>query len=96
MNAESATWLTAMDSSTTMLHPDYGPSGNPRRPYGIPWTIVTARTRFTALRFLYASQSDRRPYPLTASTPIEGGSDRHALMVDPYKSATSAPCPPAG
>ncbi len=92
IDANSETWLASIDSATTLLHPDYGPSGNPRRPYGIPWTIVPARTRFTSIRFAYASESDRRPYPLSATTPIEGGSDRHALMVDPYKSASSPAC----
>ncbi|MGD0054557.1 MAG: hypothetical protein ABSC34_03865 [Acidimicrobiales bacterium] len=92
VDANSAAWLAAMDSSTTYLHPDYGPSGNPRQPYGIPWTIVGARTVFTAVRFQYASESYRGPYPLTARTPIEGGSDRHALMVDPYRTATSPAC----
>ncbi len=65
---------------------------NPRAPYGIPWTVVRKATVFTHVTFQYASESNRRPYPLTASTPIEGGSDRHALMVDPYRSASSAPC----
>jgi hypothetical protein len=92
VNANSATWLAAMDSSSTFLHPDYGPSGNPRAPYGIPWQIVPPRTPFTHVTFLYASESYRGPYPLTARTPIEGGSDRHALMVDPRKSATSPAC----
>ena len=92
VNADSATWLASMDSSSTDLHPDYGPSGNPKQPYGIPWIIVPARTTFTPIKFLYASESDRRPYPLTASTPIEGGSDRHAIMVDEYKSAHSPAC----
>jgi hypothetical protein len=92
VDANSATWLASMDSSSTNLHPDYGPSGNPRQPYGIPWTIVRRATPFTRLTFQYASESDRRPYPLTASTHVEGGSDRHALMVDPYKSSSSAAC----
>ena len=92
VNANSATWLAAMNSASTDLHPDYGPSGNPRQPYGIPWVVVSARTKFTSIKFLYASESDRRPYPLTAATPVEGGSDRHALMVDPYKSARSPAC----
>ena len=92
VNANSATWLASMDSASTDLHPDYGPSGNPRQPYGIPWVVVSARTKFTSIKFLYASESDRRPYPLTAATPVEGGSDRHALMVDPYKSARSPAC----
>src|ERR1700722_1370976 len=92
VDPNSATWLASMSSSSTNLHPDYGPSGNPRAPYGIPWTVVRKATVFTHVTFQYASESNRRPYPLTASTPIEGGSDRHALMVDPYRSATSAPC----
>jgi hypothetical protein len=92
VNTNSATWLAAMDSSSTDLHPDYGPSGNAAQPYGIPWTIVAASTKFTHISFQYASESYRGLYPLTASTPIEGGSDRHALMVDPYRSATSPAC----
>jgi hypothetical protein len=92
LDVNSATWLASMSSATTYLHPDYGPSGNPRAPYGIPWTVVRKNTVFTHVTFDYASESNRRPYPLTASTPIEGGSDRHALMVDPYRSASSAPC----
>jgi hypothetical protein len=92
VDANSATWLASMSSSSTNLHPDYGPSGNPRAPYGIPWTVVRKATVFTHVTFQYASESNRRPYPLTASTPIEGGSDRHALMVDPYRSASSAAC----
>ncbi|HEY5263116.1 MAG TPA: hypothetical protein VIJ08_02495 [Acidimicrobiales bacterium] len=92
VDANSATWLASMSSATTNLHPDYGPSGDPHAPYGIPWTVVRKSTVFTHVTFQYASESNRRPYPLTASTPVEGGSDRHALMVDPYRSASSAPC----
>ncbi len=92
VNANSATWMASMDSSSTLLHPDYGPSGDPRAPYGIPWQIVPAGTPFTHVAFLYASESYRGPYPLSAHTPIEDGSDRHALMVDPRKSATSPAC----
>ncbi|MEO9181497.1 MAG: hypothetical protein ABI298_07595 [Acidimicrobiales bacterium] len=92
VDASSAAWMASMDSSSTTLHPDYGPSGNPHQPYGIPWSLVRRATPFTRLTFQYASQSDRRPYPLSAATRVEGGSDRHALMVDPYKSASSAAC----
>jgi hypothetical protein len=92
INSNSATWLAAMDTSTTSLHPDYGPSGNPAAPYGIPWNIVTPRTAFTKIIFQYATQSSPGPYPLTHTTLIERGSDRHALMVDPTASATSHAC----
>jgi hypothetical protein len=83
VDAQSATWLASMDASTTFLHPDYGPSGRKSKPYGIPWQIVSPSTRLVPIRFGYASQSDPGPYPLSVSTPIEHGSDRHALMVNP-------------
>lgn len=92
VNVNSTTWLASMATSTTDLHPDYGPSSNPKKPYGIPWQIVSSRTSFTHVNFLYATESDRRLYPLTVATSIEGGSDRHALMLDPVKSATSSAC----
>ena len=81
--ADSTTWLATMDASTADLHPDYGPSGHVKKPYGIPWQIVPAGTPFTTVKFTYAAQSDPGPYPLTRQTPLEGGSDRHALVVDP-------------
>jgi hypothetical protein len=92
VDVNSAKWLSSMSAATTKLHPDYGPSGDATKPYGIPWNIVPKTTPFTTVTFLYASQSSRGPYPLTASTPIENGSDRHALMVDPTASPTSAAC----
>lgn len=92
VNVRSSQWLASMDSSSTLLHPDYGPSGDPRSPYGIPWNIVSPRTTFTHVTFQYSSESDKGPYPLAANTPVEGGSDRHALMVDPRASATSSAC----
>ena len=92
VDAHSATWLSSMNASSTLLHPDYGPSSNSRKPYGVPWNVVPAHTTFTRIKFLYASESYRGPYPLTSSTPVEGGSDRHALMVDPTRSTTSPAC----
>jgi len=83
VNANSATWLASMDASTTFLHPDYGPSGRKKKPYGLPWQIVSPSQSLVSIRFQYASESDPGPYPLSRSTPIEGGSDRHAIMVDP-------------
>ncbi len=79
----SSTWLASMDASSTSLHPDYGPSGDPKHPYGIPWQIVSPSQPLVPVKFDYADQSDKGPYPLSATTPIEGGSDRHALMVNP-------------
>jgi len=87
VDAHSAAWLSSMGSATTHLHPDFGPSGDPSVPYGIPYTVVPPLTPKVFLTFDYAGESDRGPYPFGPSTPIEGGAgstgDRHALMVDP-------------
>jgi len=83
VNANSARWLASMDASTAFLHPDYGPSGKVKKPYGLPWQIVAPSQSLVSVRFTYASESDPGPYPLSRSTPIEGGSDRHAIMVNP-------------
>ena len=87
VNPNSATWLASMDSATTNLHPDFGPSGDPSVPYGIPFSVVPPSTPLVSIAFEYADQSDPGPYPFGADTPIEGGSDstgdRHAIMVDP-------------
>ncbi len=87
IDAHSARWLASMDSATTYLHPDFGSSGDPAAPYGIPFTVVGRAQRFVRVSFLYADESDPGPYPFGPGTPIEGGpgasGDRHAIMVDP-------------
>ena len=86
VNPRSGAWLAHMDAGSTFLHPDYGPGGG-ASPYGIPWQITARHPKFVRVHFVYASESDRGPYPFSAITPIEGGQnasgDRHAIMVDP-------------
>ena len=87
VNKHSATWMAHMDASSIDLHPDFGPNQG-GYPYGIPWTVINPKTQaFIHLRFDYADESDRGPYPFGPNTPVEGGrnasGDRHALMVDP-------------
>ncbi len=92
VDSHSAAWLATMNASSTYLHPDYGPSGNRSQPYGIPWSVVARTATFTHITFQYADESSPGPYPLTSTTPIESGSDRHALMVDTRASPTSKAC----
>jgi hypothetical protein len=86
VDPHSGAWLAHMAADSTYLHPDYGPGGG-SSPYGIPWQVTPAHPKFVRVRFQYASESDRGPYPFASNTPIEGGpnasGDRHALMVDP-------------
>ena len=87
VNPNSAAWLASMDAGTTNLHPDFGPSGDPSNPYGMPYTVVSPSQPEVPITFQYADESDPGPYPFSASTPIEGGQqstgDRHAIMVNP-------------
>jgi hypothetical protein len=74
---DSDTWLASMDASSTNLHPDFGPPS-----YGIPFDVVSKRHPTVRVRFTYADESDRVRYPVDARTPVEGGSDRHVLVVN--------------
>jgi hypothetical protein len=62
----------------TGVHPDFGSFAG----YGIPFNIVTSARPKVRVRFDYASESDKGPYPIPARPKIEGGSDRHMLIVD--------------
>ncbi|HEX7459813.1 MAG TPA: hypothetical protein VF279_04220 [Acidimicrobiales bacterium] len=87
VDTHSVAWSASMQSASTHLHPDFGPSGVPSTPYGMPYTVVSPAHPLVHVTFQYGSESDAGPYPLGADTPIEGGSastgDRHALMVNP-------------
>jgi hypothetical protein len=77
VSPNNARWLQAMHASTTKLHPDFGAP-----PYGMPFVVVDNTTPTTPVHFQYSGESDAGPYPFTANTPIENGSDRHALMIN--------------
>lgn len=77
VHPRSAAWLSSMSASTKRLHPDFGAA-----PYGIPFVVVEGNAPKVTVDFEYADESDAGPYPFNAQTPIEGGGDRHALMID--------------
>jgi hypothetical protein len=64
------------------FHADFGSGRWEGSPIGIPYTVVTHRTKRSKVRFDYADESDRGRYPISAKVRIEGGGDRHALLVD--------------
>jgi hypothetical protein len=86
VNAHNGAWVGNMNAASTRLHPDFGSSGDPNAPYGIPWTAVPDSHSKVTPSFDYADESDPGPYPFGPDTPIEGGQqasgDRHALMID--------------
>ena len=82
VHPSSGAWLTSMGGPDRRLHPDFGPAGPGEQPYGIPYVVVGGGQPKVGVSFDYADESDPGPYPLAADTPIEVGSDQHALMID--------------
>jgi hypothetical protein len=70
-------WRRTTHARRTSLHPDFGPPA-----YGLPFDVVGGSHPRSRVRFRYADESDDVGYPFDARTPIEGGTDRHALMID--------------
>ena len=68
------------------VHPDFGSGLYNGEPIGIPYAVVSSSTPKVPVRFQYASESDKGPYPLPKGVPIEGGygssGDRHVIVVD--------------
>ncbi len=76
--AANSDTLVAAIGLTAGLHPDFSNAGG----YGIPYNIVGTSTPRTAVSFDYADESDPGPYPIPPAAKIEGGSDRHLLLID--------------
>jgi hypothetical protein len=68
------------------IHADFGSGLWDGGPIGIPFTVVDGDQRRVPVRFDYADESDRGPYPIPRDAPVEGGrqadGDRHVLIVD--------------
>lgn len=84
--AQDSDTLVASIGAERGLHPDFGSGTYEGRPIGIPYTTVSRRQRRVPVRFEYADESDRGPYPIPRNAPIEGGrssdGDRHVIVVD--------------
>ncbi len=72
----SATMISAIGLNVG-LHPDFDAVGD-----GIPYNIVGTSTARSTVTFQYSSESDHVGYPIPSKPKIEGGSDRHLLMID--------------
>ena len=83
--AKGSAMLIASIGLNNPVHPDFGTVYN-GAPNGIPFVVVSKRTRRVPVHFLYAGESDHGPYPIPPDAPIEGGrgagGDRHVIVVD--------------
>ena len=64
------------------LHPDFGAGEWDGGPIGIPYNVVPGNQPPVEVTFDYDDESDPGPYPIPPDAPVEGGSDRHVLVVD--------------
>jgi hypothetical protein len=83
--AKDSARLIASIGLSSPVHPDFG-TVYAGAPNGIPYAVVSKQTRRVPVRFQYASESDKGPYPLPPNVPIEGGprgdGDRHVIVID--------------
>jgi hypothetical protein len=77
VDPNSDSYIASIGGSTH-LHPDFGSDPS----YGIPYTVVGPNQPLVPITFTaYGDQSDPGPYPVPPNAPVEGGSDRHVLVV---------------
>ena len=79
--ADSAT-IVASIGRDLPVHADFGSGLWQGAPIGIPFDVVGRATPRSRVAFDYADESDRGPYPIPAGVHVEGGGDRHAILVD--------------
>ena len=74
VDKNSAEYVYSMNQTNKKLHPDFGYGG------GYPYDIVSNPTPTITIPFYYGG--DPGPYPVSAATTIEGGSDHHAIIIN--------------
>jgi lambda repressor-like predicted transcriptional regulator len=82
VDPHSADYINAILPADKGLHPDFGSGTWQGQPIGIPYNIVTSAVPGVSVTFYYDDQSDHVLYPIPPNPLIEGGSDRHILIVD--------------
>ena len=86
--AADSAQLIASIGLTASVHADFGSGLYDGQSIGIPYVVVNGKTTpKSRVKFDYADESDKGPYPIPSNVPIEGypnsgNGDRHALIVD--------------
>ena len=84
VHPSSAAYIASISGSggNGFLHADFG--SNPD--YGIPYVVVPASQPPVPITFIeYGDESDPGPYPVPLDAPVEAGSDRHVLALQPTR-----------
>ena len=74
--------LIASISPHIGLHADFGSGLWEGKPIGIPYVVVPEDQPIVPFRnVLWPSEGDGGPYPIPKDAPVEGGGDRHVIVV---------------
>ncbi len=86
VDSHSANYIRSIGADKGM-HLDFGSGTYGGSPIGIPMTVLDGKAlvKWVQPQFDYSDESDKGPYPIPANLKIEGGSDRHAIVLDPAK-----------
>lgn len=77
VDPNSDAYIASIMQDRQYLHADFGGGGA----YGIPYTTAGPDQALVPVAFDYADESDPGPYPIPPDAPVEGGSDRHVLVL---------------
>jgi hypothetical protein len=81
--------LVASIGERSSAHADFGSGKWDGAPIGIPYVVVSSKTKKRKVSFAYADESDRARYPIPRNAPVEGGrksdGDRHVIAIDKSK-----------
>jgi len=80
--AANSTAIVGSIGPSKGMHADFGSGLYEGTRIGIPYDVVTKKTKRSRVTFEYDDESDHVGYPIPAGVHIEGGSDHHALLVD--------------
>jgi len=81
VDSQSAAYIGTIGSDV-YVHADFGSGIYEGSPIGIPYNIVNGFQEKKTVLFDYADESDPGPYPIPDNPLMEGGSDRHMIIVD--------------
>jgi hypothetical protein len=76
----SETYIASINASgDEFLHADFGEDPT----YGLPYIVVPGNQPRLWITFTeYGDESDPGPYPIPVDAPVEGGGDRHVIVID--------------
>lgn len=80
VDPRSARYIASINSGgDTFLHADFGSNQD----YGFPYVVVAGTQPKVPISYVeYGDESDPGPFPIPPDAAVEGGNDRHVIVID--------------